>query len=369
MNSKELEYALALKSLKNIGTKTQAQICKFYPSFEAIFEDSAIARKKIPVWGSKLDAAIKSVNNKIQFKRELGFIEKYNINVISIYDSSYPELLKDINDPPILLFVKGSMPDKWSNSISVVGMRNASLKAPIHINTIIRDLKAFKPLIVSGLAYGIDAIAHRAAISNQLKTVAVLAHGLSLIYPASHRGLAAQIIDSGGALITEYLFEQKPNRVHFPIRNRIVAGLTQGLLLAESKLKGGAMISANLAHAYDRIVFALPGGLNEVHSEGCLSLIKSQKALLCTHANDIVEALNWQQILELDFKRDDKLKKDFTNNSHRNLYHYLLEHGGADFNTLLSKWSLGHIELSTALLEMEMEGLLKLNLKQEYHLV
>ena len=150
-------------------------------------------------------------------------------------------------------------------------------------------------VVVSGLAYGIDAIAHKAAVKNNLPTVGVLAHGLDLVYPSQHTGLAKEMLKAGGGLLTEFVSKSKPDKHNFPTRNRVVAGMSDATIVIETGIKGGSMITAELANNYNKDVFAFPGKVTDTKSAGCNYLIKNNKAALLTDARELVELMNWEE--------------------------------------------------------------------------
>lgn len=224
---------------------------------------------------------------------ELKFIEKHNIRVISIVDEDlYPKRLAQCHDAPVNLYILGSADLDAERILSIVGTRRATAYGVRYCSEIVEDLSKTtgEVTIVSGLAYGIDSIAHEAALKCGMPTIAVLAHGLGMIYPASHRDLASRILKAGGALVSEYIHDIKPFKGRFLERNRIVAGMSDATFIAESPIKGGAMNTAAHARGYDREVLALPGRVGDMMSEGCNKLISKQVALLAVGAKDIAEA-------------------------------------------------------------------------------
>lgn len=228
---------------------------------------------------------------------ELKFIEKHNIKVVSIVDEDlYPKRLAQCHDAPVNLYILGNADFDAKRMLSIVGTRRATPYGVRHCSEFVQDLSEIvgEVTIVSGLAYGIDCVAHEAALRIGMPTIAVLAHGLGMIYPASHRDLASNIIKSGGALVSEYLHDVKPFKGRFLERNRIVAGLSDATFIAESPIKGGAMNTATHARGYDREVLALPGRIGDTMSEGCNKLISRQIALLAGSAKEIAEAACWE---------------------------------------------------------------------------
>ena len=231
-----------------------------------------------------------------QATQELEKTERHNITPLFLLDEDYPERLSEIYDPPIVIYKLGEADLEEPQVISVVGTRRPTPYGVEFCNKLIDDLGDYFPelSVVSGLAYGIDAVAHKKALDKGLKTVAVVAHGLNMIYPAAHRNLAKEIVHTGGAIISEYPFGVKPYKQHFLARNRIVAGLSDATIVVESNIKGGAMSTANFAFQYNRDVMALPGRVSDDLSSGCNLLIRKNKAHLISSAADFIDTTGWQ---------------------------------------------------------------------------
>jgi DNA processing protein len=291
-----LKYKIALSLIPNVGPITAKKLVAYTGSAEEIFKQKKSNLEKIPGVGIYLSEQI--INNKSEAiekaEEELNFIEKYKINVCSYLDSDYPNRLKECEDGPIVFYYKGDTDWNKAKMLAVVGTRNATSYGKEICDEIIKELKnkGHDVTIVSGLAYGIDISSHRAALNNSLDTIAVLAHGLHTIYPSAHKNSAKQIIDNG-ALITEFSSKSKPDRNNFVRRNRIIAGLSDATIVVESGLKGGALITADIANSYNREVMALPGKNNDKFSAGCNNLIKTNKAALIESAEDIEMLLGW----------------------------------------------------------------------------
>jgi DNA processing protein len=229
-----------------------------------------------------------------QARQEMEFASKHRIRIISFEDPVFPRLLNQCPDAPILIYTRGEHGLQCKKSLSVVGTRRATSYGRDMCRQIIMDLsQRIKDLvIVSGLAYGIDVIAHKAALDAGIPTVAVLGHGFSTIYPSAHRHVARKIIDSG-ALVTDFHSKTGPERNNFLRRNRIIAGMSNATLVVESASEGGALITANLTNSYGRDVLAVPGRTTDIRSRGCNELIKDCKAALVESAEDVLYHLNW----------------------------------------------------------------------------
>ena len=225
-------------------------------------------------------------------QREIAFIDKHNIQIYFYKDSNSPYRLAQCVDAPLLLYAKGNVEVNPKHTVSIVGTRMPSERGKDWCRRLVLDLAAQIPdlTIVSGLAYGIDVVAHRAAIEAGIPTIIIPAHGLDRIYPAVHRNVAVQALDKGG-ILTEYTTNTEPERFNFVARNRIVAGMADAVVVVESKKKGGSLITADMAVDYARDVFALPGRVDDICSAGCNDLIKRNKAQLIEHADDLILAM------------------------------------------------------------------------------
>ena len=283
------------------------------------------------------------------------------ISVTTINSDEYPYRLKELANGPLLLYCLGSNNLNTKRIVGIVGTRKPSPQGIGLTKKLIEELSAFDISIVSGLAYGIDIVAHQAAIDLGIPNWAVLAHGLEQVYPSPHKKQALKMIDGMGGLISDFPAHTKMHPDYFPKRNRIVAGLCDALLVIESGVKGGSMITASIAHGYNRDVFAVPGRPSDKPSEGCNFLIKSNMAQLVTCGKDIAEAMNWTPNIETN-------AADNSNNSQISMFsklnpieqqvmHWLLN-GVHNPDEMLNQnqWSASHI--SMALLDLELKGLI-----------
>lgn len=231
-------------------------------------------------------------------RREAQNMERHHISGYFLLNDDYPVRLAETPDAPIFIYKLGEGNLNGKNVVSVVGTRRPTPYGSEFAGNIVEELAGYFPelTVVSGLAYGIDARAHESALRNNVPTIAVVAHGLDMIYPAANRDLARAIIHAGGAIISEYPFGEKPYRQRFLQRNRIVAGISDAIVVAESDIRGGAMSTANLAFNYNRDVFALPGRISDQYSSGCNMLIRKQKGSLITCAADLIEIAGWKPL-------------------------------------------------------------------------
>jgi DNA processing protein len=292
----DLLYKIALGLIPGLGPVNTKNIVAYLGSVKAVFEAGENEFMKIPGIAEKgAKQIIKNRNTLPEARKELEFIQKHNILPLFYTDKDYPFFLKQCNDAPLLIYSKGNIRFKNRKILSFIGTRKASPYGKELCRTIIRQLadKGHNPIIVSGLAYGIDACAHQAALDAGLETVAVLGHGLDRMYPAQHRSLARKIISQGG-LLTEFRSDSEFKRQNFLQRNRIIAGISQATVVIESAAKGGSLTTAEYANSYNREVFALPGRIGDKYSEGCNRLIKTHRAVLLQSADDIEYMLSWE---------------------------------------------------------------------------
>lgn len=294
MNHREQLHQIALTQLSGIGSVNAKSLISYCGGVEAIFHTPKRQLLKIPGIGPKTAALILQKEKALEkAHREIEFVQKHNIQTIFYFDDNYPQKLKNCSDAPILLYFKGNSNFNNPHIISIVGTRNATDYGRQICHELVQALQPYSPLIVSGLAYGIDHTAHSACVKNQVETVGVLGHGLDMLYPSQHRNLAKKMLQNGG-LLTDFPSETNPDSKNFPKRNRIIAGMTDATIVVETGNKGGSVITAYLAQSYNREVFAFPGRIDKPYSMGCNQLIKKNVAKLVESAEDIVYHLGWE---------------------------------------------------------------------------
>ncbi|WP_374163364.1 DNA-processing protein DprA [Arcticibacter sp. MXS-1] len=286
-------YEIALTLVPGVGAVTARTLLENVGDAESIFKSSFAELTAIPGVGPKTAESIRSKDCLAQAEKELAFVEKFKIKTLFYTSEEYPWRLRNCYDAPILLYYKGNAELNGSRVISVVGTRSATAYGRELTEKLIDDLASYDVLVISGLAYGIDGIAHKACLKHQIPTVGVVGHGLDRIYPAQHRSLAEKMLACGG-ILTEFPSGTKPDRENFPKRNRIVAGLADATIIVEAAKNGGALITAELANSYDRDVFAFPGRVNDQFSSGCNHLVKTNRANLITEAKDIAYLMGWE---------------------------------------------------------------------------
>ena len=288
----DLLYQLALTLIPNIGP-VQAKLLLQHCEPEEIFHARKHFLEKIEGIGPVRAASIKKFTGFGRAEEEIAFIEKYRIKPLFLTDKGYPKRLLNCYDSPTLLYYRGEADLNAARIISIIGTRSHTDYAKQVTDKLVKELSDRQVIIVSGLAYGVDALAHKSSVKNGIPTVGVLAHGLDQVYPPDHTGLAKDMIKQGGGLLTEFRSKTKPDKHNFPSRNRIVAGMSDATLVIETDLKGGSMITAELANGYNKVVFAIPGKITESKSAGCNYLIRSSKAQLITSAADICDSMGW----------------------------------------------------------------------------
>lgn len=292
--SNDLLYQIALTLVPNIGSIQAKILIDHFGDAESVFKASEKKLNTVENIGEVKAASIKSFNNFEKAEEEIKFIEKYKIQPIFIKDEKYPKRLLNCYDAPILLYYRGTADLNHEKIISIIGTRSNTDYGKQITEKLITDLANENVMIVSGLAFGIDAIAHKAALQNNLHTIGVLAHGLDTIYPPQHKSMAKDMTQNGG-LLTEFMQNTKPDRHNFPKRNRIVAGMADATIVVETAIKGGSMITAELAHNYNKDVFAFPGKITDSKSAGSNYLIKNKHAILLTDAAQLLEKMGWKK--------------------------------------------------------------------------
>ncbi|MGF7138282.1 DNA-processing protein DprA [Roseimarinus sediminis] len=293
-----LQYPIALSMLPRVGAVNGRRLVAYLGSAEAVFKCTLSQLKNIP---GISEGMISNVLNKRhetleKAKRELEFIQRHGIKTSFYPDKDYPRRLAQCEDAPVVLFSKGDINLNHQRIISIVGTRNATEYGRELTNHLLEELakSGIDPLVVSGLAYGIDVAAHKAALKNQLSTAGVIAHGLDKMYPAVHASVAREMLANKGALISDFPSNTKIDPGNFLRRNRIIAGLADCTIVVESGEKGGALVTADIANSYNRDVFAFPGRTSDPASAGCNALIKNNKAAMIESAADLIAFMGWE---------------------------------------------------------------------------
>jgi DNA processing protein len=358
MSEVTLKHKIALSLIPGIGDINARKLVSHIGSVEGVFSESYRSLIKIPGIGTSLAKAVCEKSYMEAAEKEAEYVTKNNVKTFFYLDSDYPYRLRQCDDSPVTFYFKGNCDLNAQKIISIVGTRNATPRGKELCEKIITGLAGGHPdlIIASGLAYGIDIASHKAALANNLQTIGVLAHGFKTTYPSVHRSTAGEIVNKGG-LISDFLSDALPERNNFLKRNRIIAGLSDATLVVESGIKGGALITADIAGSYNRDVFAVPGRPEDQWSAGCNSLIKNNKAALIENSNDIEYFLNWetsgakmpvQRTLFNDLSETEKI-----------IYENLNLNGEMNIDHLCRIVDIPVYKLSALLLQMEFNGIIK----------
>ena len=365
MNDENLKYKIGITLIKGIGSNLAKNLIAYIGSVEGVFKEKHQNLAKIPGIGEIVSKQIASeVFSQDALKRaekEIEFITKNNIQTYYYTDRDYPFRLKECPDSPVLIYSKGNCNLNNGKFVGIVGTRNATEAGKENCKKLIADLANALPnaIIVSGLAYGVDICAHKTALDVGLPTIGVIGHGLDRIYPEVHRPTAVKMVQEG-ALLTEYLSQTNPDKQNFVQRNRIIAGLSDAIVVVESGIKGGALITAEIANDYNRDVFAYPGRVNDEWSKGCNALIKNNKSSLIESADDILRFMSWEkQDLNSRPTVQTALFRDLSNDEQGIVSILRQNQEGIQFNELAIQLEKPISKISSLLLEMEFKGLVR----------
>ncbi|WP_316739249.1 DNA-processing protein DprA [Pedobacter aquatilis] len=347
-------HKIALTFIKSIGPVNAKNLLAYCGSAEAVFLASRKQLLQIPGIGEKTVEAILKTDALERAQEELNFIEKHGIEVLFFSDENYPKRLKNCADGPILLYFKGKADLNHPRIISIVGTRNATDYGKALCKQLCEVLSAYDVLIVSGLAYGIDVAAHKECIANNISTVGVLGHGLDRLYPQVHKPVTQKMVLNGG-LLSEFPTKTDPDRQNFPQRNRIIAGIADATIVIEASIKGGALITAEIANSYNKDVYAFPGRTTDVYSEGCNFLIKTNRAGLINNANDLIYYLGWDdEVRKKKIETQTTLQLNLTANEQKIVD--VLKDNQLTIDELSITAGIQQSKLAIILLTLEMQG-------------
>ncbi|PCE66781.1 DNA-processing protein DprA [Sediminicola luteus] len=355
MVEKELLAVLRLQAMSLVGDVTAKKLIAHCGSAQAVFETAPQTLEKIMGIGSRTLTHLKDPKFEEAARVEWEVLQKMNWGYTYFKDPEYPEWLRHAVDGPILLFHKGNINWQGQRIISIVGTRDMTAHGRRFCEELVAELAPLDPIIVSGLAYGVDITAHKAALTHGLQTIACMAHGLNQTYPRAHAKYAKQICEHGG-LVTDFWSDTEPDREHFLQRNRIIAGLSEATIVIESGAKGGSLVTADIAHSYDRDVFAVPGRPGDSQSLGCNSLIKAQKARILTTAADLVYHLGWE--IEKPAPVQTQLFVTLPPEEQK-VCDYLKKNGKTHIDAIALDLGVPVFKLSPLLLNLEMQGLVR----------
>jgi len=360
LSRKKLKTYIALTLVPGLGARRILLLAKSLKNFNDIFNCSRRELRQVESIGEASALAIISFDDWEEVDRILELTEQSGVQLITIEDVLYPPRLKQIFDPPPLLWIKGNPEALKTEGLAVVGTRNYSPYGKKSAEAFTKEITEAGLTVYSGLAHGIDAIAHRTCLENSGTTVAVLGSGIDKIYPANHKKLVHQIVDSGGAVISEFPPGTKPDGGNFPIRNRVVSGLSLGVFVIESGVKGGSMITAEIGLDQNREVFAIPHPVNSASGTGCNWLIKNGHAKLVQHVNDILEELpagNLQLSLPHTGNESPKKWKQENLSENEKQLCELLDQEPLQIDKMSELSGIPTSELLVELLQLEMKGL------------
>lgn len=368
--SEEDFYLIALNTVEGIGAiRANILLEKFTTSkqlFEANRSQISSGTRSIP---DKILNQILTKSTLTSAEKEVEFCFKNEIDIISIYNQDYPPRLKSMDDRPLVLYKKGNMHPRIKKTIAIVGTRKSTDYGHRFLDGLFQELTQIQDIaVISGLAYGIDYKAHQLAIDYKIPTIAVMGLSLDKIYPAAHTNLAKTILKQEGAWVTETSSQDIATQGVFPRRNRIIAGLSDALLVVETDIKGGAVITAHLANDYNREVFALPGRYSDTQSRGCNNLIKNNLAQMVNSPFDIIEQMGWGEntnkkvslAIEIDFEGPISQKK---------CLEIIRMNPKIELERLMVETKFSHSVLVESLLELEIEGLISVLPGNKYELV
>lgn len=354
MTDENLFYLIALSLVKHVGPITAKRLIASTGSAKEVFIHIRKNPKAFSFLNARMVKELTKDEGLPQAEKELKFIEKYHIKCLPYTHQSYPKRLRHCEDAPLLLFTKGEANLNPPKALSIVGTRKATNRGRLLVEKIVTDLLELghNPTIISGLAYGIDIAAHKAALDNNLPTLAILGHGLNTIYPASHKNEAKKIA-SNGALITDFATSTPLDRNNFLRRNRIIAGMADATLVVESRETGGALITAAMANGYSRDVFAVPGRPEDNESKGCNQLIKSLYANMVESGEDIIDYMQWKKETETNSQTS-----LFTQLSpaEQHVANVLKQQDELAIDIIAQRTNLPMNTLSSTLLELEFKG-------------
>ena len=349
-----IKYWIGLSSVEQIDSSFVRILYEYFGDIERVFNCSEKDLQNIEGLNIKKAEEFLYLRDKINIDKTYDEVEKRGINILTFDDSHYPRMLREIHNPPIVLYYKGDLFScNLDRTVAFVGSRKASSNGKDSIKRIINDFKNTDICIVSGLAEGIDAASHRAAIENNLKTIGVIASGLDFKYPSSNKDLYEKLEKGCGAVVTEYYPTVEAIPFHFPLRNRIVTGLSYGTVVGEAALKSGALISANLTLEQGRELMCVPGSINNKNTEGIYKLLKSG-ATMVTSGEDVLNALNWQ----IERQNETKNKQSKNISLQYLTLSDIISVEPKGFDELQTLTGLSTEELLNTLTMMEVEGLI-----------
>jgi DNA processing protein len=359
MSEDSLLYKIGISLIPGVGSITAKKLIEQTGSIEGVFHEKEKNLQKLSGIGALLAKNIATQDVLKRAEQEIRFLEKNRIRSYFYLDPDYPDRLKQCPDAPVIFYFLGNIEPNQPKVLSIVGTRSATQRGKELCQQLIDDLanRDHNPLIISGLAYGIDICAHKAALKRNLNTIAVLGHGLSTIYPSLHKSIARDITKQGG-LLTDFLHDEKPERNNFVKRNRIIAGLADATIVVESGLTGGALITADLANSYNRDVFAFPGRISDPFSTGCNRFIKTNRAALIEGVRDLEYIMGWEPELKQKSPVQKELFKALSPEQN-GVVALLKKHNRLTIDQICTRSKLPVSKISPILLDLEFSGIVR----------
>ena len=356
MNDAELLQHLSLTMIPQVGDVQIGILLKHFGSAASVLSASAKALEEVPGIGTVRAASIRNCHVQQRVEAEWRFIQKNHIKVLVKGNQGYPSKLEHCMDAPHVLFYKGSSDLLNKRVVSVVGTRSPSQYGKDRVVELMAVLGQYNVMVVSGLAYGIDTVAHKEALNNTLETIGVLGHGHDQLYPHANKALAADMLQQGG-LLSEFMQGIQPEKQNFPKRNRIVAGMADAVVVVESGSKGGSLITADIANSYNKDVLAYPGRATDPSSKGCNQLIRNHKANLITCGQDLVEFMNWAEDQHQSSKVQHAMKASLSDEENV-ILSIISHHDPCPIDLLTNLSGLNPGLVSAHVLSLEMAGLI-----------
>lgn len=374
LDTQEIINTIALTRINYFHLTGMLQLYRRLGSATAVIEHRRNIRDVLPDASPKLVQSLQQLDEPLhRAEIELQWDLENGVMPLCMNDENYPQRLRQCDDAPLMLFYKGNINLNQRRVICVVGTRRNTVYGEDLIRRFMRELRQLCPqlLVISGLAYGVDIIAHRQALQNGYPTVGVLAHGVDYLYPARHKQTADEMVEKGG-LLTEFLTQTNADKVNFVRRNRIVAGISDACVVVESAAHGGGLITASLARTYNREVFAFPGNVGSQYSEGCNNLIRDNVAGLISNADDFVKSMNWDDDVKLQRAQQVGIERQLfpdLSTEERQVVSALKKHNDLQINMLSVQADIPIAHLTAILFSLEMKGVLKALPGGMYHLL
>jgi len=352
----DLQYQIALTLLPGIGDISGKKFVEYCGSARAIFDETRKSLEKITgMREASIEAICKPKEYLKRADEEIVFMEKNDIRPLFFQDSDYPRRLLHCDDSPLMLYYKGKANLNAQRVVAIVGTRNITEYGKENCNQLVEDLKADNVLIVSGLAYGVDTCAHKASVKQGIPTVGVMGSGMQQIYPAPNKKLASDMVEQGGGVLTECMSGTQPERENFPRRNRIIAGMADAVVVIESALKGGSLITADIANSYNRDVFAYPGRVMDLYSQGCNYLIRTNRAHLMESVLNLRYVMRWDT--EKKVEKQTAFFREYTDEE-KKIMDCFGDNAVIALDDIIVKTELPTTKIAALLLGLEFDGIL-----------